>query len=247
MTTKSKTSEKTESKEIANYDEYLAGLAKATTSSEKPSGSSISCKAGVLAYNGEALPDNKLDCIIIASTHTNLFYEGKYDPNNITSPVCFAYSPDGDDMGPHPKASKPQAESCDICPQNQWGSDPNGGKGKACKNSRSLALIPANTSAEELLTAEMAVLKLPVMSVKNWSMYVQKCSALHNRPFFSMQTQIGTVPDQKSQFRVTFRDGERLPMEMVQGVMSIQEKANDLLEHVYEASDAPAAPTNSKI
>jgi hypothetical protein len=130
---------------------------------------------------------------------------------------------------------------------NAWGSSPRGGKGKACKNSRTLAIIPANTSQEEVVTAEMATLKLPVMSVKNWSMYVQKCGALHSRPFFSLKTQIGTVPDQKSQFRITFKDEEALPMGMIEPIMSIQEKAGSLLQHVYEAKEAPEAPTNSKI
>jgi len=242
MTNKTK-----QSKEVVNMEEYLANLAKATTSVEKPSGSTISCKAGVLAYSGEPLPDNKLDCIIVASTHTNLYYEGTYDPNNIASPICYAYSDDGGDMVPHPSAPSPQGSDCASCPKNQWGSSPNGGKGKACKNSRTLAVIPANTTAEEIPTAEMATLKLPVMSVKNWSMYVQKCGAVHNRPFFALQTQIGTVPDQKSQFRVTFKDISPLDFEFIEPIMQVQEKATALLEHEYEQKAPTEAPTNNKI
>jgi hypothetical protein len=238
---------KKESKEIVNMEEYLANLAKATTQSERPSGANISCKAGVLAYNGEPVGDNKLDCVVVATTHANLYYEGSYDPNNISSPVCFAYSEDGSDMAPHPESSKPQGTDCASCPQNQWGSSPTGGKGKACKNGRSLAIIPANTSPEDVVTAEMATLKLPVMSVKNWGMYVQKCSALHNRPFFALETQIGTVPDQKSQFRVTFKDTRPLDFDMVKPIVALKEKALALIEHVYEESKPAEAPANKKI
>jgi hypothetical protein len=231
-----------ESKDLVNMDEFLASLAKEATALEKPAGSSIGCKAGVLSYNGNPIPGNKLDAIIIASTHTNLFYEGKYDPSNISSPVCYAYSQNGEGMKPHPSSSKPQSTACDTCPQNEWGSSPNGGKGKACKNSRALALIPASTKPEEVTTAEVAVLKLPVMSVKNWTMYVQKLSALHQRPPLAMVTQIGTVPDQQSQFRVTFTDLAPLKdMGMVKGLLNKQEQALALLEREYEANEAAEA------
>ena len=66
------------SQEIVNYDEILAQLAKKATKTEKPSTSSIGVRAGVLSYNGQPVPGNKLDCIIIASTHANLYYEDAF-------------------------------------------------------------------------------------------------------------------------------------------------------------------------
>jgi hypothetical protein len=228
------------SQEIANYDAMLAQMAKAAVNVEKPSGSSISVRAGVLSYNGQPAPGNKLDVIVIASTHANLYYEGKYDPSNLTNPVCFAYSQDGENMVPHPKSSKPQGEDCDSCPMNQWGSDPDGGRGKACKNTRSLGLIPAGTPAAEIATAEVAVLKLPVMSVKNWQAYVQKCSALYSRPPLGLVTTIGTVPDQKSQFRITFTDTMPLGMDMVAGILPRIPDVVEILERVYDPNPEPA-------
>lgn len=234
------------SKEIVNYEEQLAAMAKQAVASEKPTGSSISVRSGILQYNGQPIAGNKLDCIVVASTHVNLYYEGRYDPNNITSPVCFAYSETGDgEMGPHPASSKPQHTDCKTCPSNAWGSDPDGGKGKACKNSRSLGLIPMGV--EDIASAEVAVLKLPVMSVKNWQMYVQKITTLFNRPPLGMVTTIGVVPDAKSQFRVTFTDVAPVGKELLPALFSRSQQVQELLEFVYEANvDKPAVNNKAK-
>lgn len=221
--------------EVANYDEMLAKMAKAAAAVEKPSGTAITVRAGLLQYNGNPVAGNKLDAIIVSSVHANLYYEGKFDPNNLTSPVCFAYSPDGENMVPHPASSKPQADTCTGCPQNQWNSDPDGGRGKACKNIRSLGLVPASTKAEDAAKAEVAVLKLPVMSVKGWQTYVQECTNLYSRPTLGVITQIGTVPDPKSQFKITFENKGLLPMDVIMGLLPRMDEITETLQHVYEA------------
>lgn len=226
--------------ELANYDEMLANLAKKATATEAPSSSKISVKAGILSYNGQAAEGNKLDCIIIASTHTNLFYEEKYDSDNITSPVCYAYSEDPDEfpMVPHPKASKPQADDCESCWANQWGSGK--GRGKACKNSRTLAVVPGGVTAEDIATAEVATLNLPVMTVsKMWSPYVHKLSALYQRPPLAMVTTVGVKPDAKSQFLITFDDAGPVDKSLIPGLIARAGTVKALLERVYEPNPEP--------
>lgn len=228
--------------EITNYDEELAKLAKAAVAKEKPTSSTLTVKAGILAYNGTAVAGNKLECIIIASTHANLLYEGKYDPNNITNPVCYAYSEDPDtiELKPHPKSSKPQCETCADCWANQWESDPDGGRGKACKNSRVLALIPAGVTAEDVATAEVATLKLPVMSVnKKWAPYVHKVATLYGMPPLAMKTIVGTQPDAKSQFLVTFDDAGVVDKTLIGGLIKKAGEAKLLLEREYEPNREP--------
>lgn len=226
------------SQELVNYDEILAQLAKKATKTEKPSTSSIGVRAGVLSYNGQPVAGNKLDCIIIASTHANLYYEDAFNPNDIKNPVCYAYSEDPDEveMVPHPKASKPQSDKCSTCPMNQWSSDPKGGRGKACKNTRRLAIIPANTTAEEVPTAELASLALPVMSVNNYSTYVNKLATLFNRPPLAMITTIGTQPDQKSQFKITFDDKGPVDVSLLKPIIDRQAAALKMLEREYDAN-----------
>jgi len=240
MTTK-RSDEETEQKGLVNYDEELAKMAKRAGEIERPSGLSIGTRAGVLTYNGNPCPDNKLDVIVVASVHANMLYEDKYDPNNLTSPVCFAYSEDGEGMAPHPKSSKPQCETCKDCWANQWKSDPDGGRGKACKNTRSLAVIPASTRAEDVPTAEIAVLRPPVTSVNNWMMYVQKCGALYNAPPLALITRIGSVPDQKSQYKITFTDHGVVDRSLLGALFERIPAALEICKKVYDppAEKAP--------
>lgn len=232
--------------EIIDVEALLAGMAKQATKSEKPSSSVISFKSGMISYNKTPAPGNQMDVIIIASTHTNAYYEGKYDPDNIASPVCFAYSPDGENMSPHPKSSKPQHDNCATCPMNQWKSDPNGGKGKACKNGRSLAVIPADTKPEEVLNAEVAVASLPVTSVANFSNYVNKVATLFNRPPLGLITKLKTTPDMKTQFKVLFENMDLLGADMLVPLIKKAELAAPMLIREYEPNVEVASTDNGK-
>lgn len=239
------------SNEVTNYDEELAKLAKKAVATEKPSTSTVSAKAGVLTYNGQPCAGNKLDCIIIASTHVNLYYDEKWDPNNPKNPVCYAYCEDPDAEGavlaPHPKSSKPQSDTCATCWANQWNSDPNGGKGKACKNSRKLALIPAGVTAEDLKTAEVATLTLPVTTVnKMWSPYVHKLATLYGRPPLGMITKLGTMPDIKTQFKITFDEVGPVANELIGGLIAKAGTCKALLEKEYDPNPEPTPEDKEK-
>lgn len=220
--------------EIANYDEMLAALAKKATAIEKPTTSNIGTRAGILTYNGTPVPDNKLNVIIIASTYANLYYEGEYDEKNPTNPVCYAYSEDGENMSPHPKSSKPQSADCASCPWNAWESDPKGGRGKACKNTRRLAMIPADTQLVDLQTAEIATMQLPVTSVKIWAQYVNKISTLFARPPLGVYTTIGSVPDRDTTFKLTFLNGPLVDVSLIMGLVAKADSAQPQLERVYD-------------
>lgn len=233
----------TESTALVNWEERLAEMARDEARKERPTGSNIGTRAGVLTYNGQPVPGNKLDVIIIASTHANLYYDKPFDADNPVNPVCWAYGDDEHGMAPDSNVPNPISDNCDTCPKNAWGSDerPGGGRGKACQNRRTLALIPAATAPSEVPTAEIAVLKLPVMSGNNFKMYAQKCDALHRRPTMAMVTQIGSVPDQKSQFKITFTDVKPVDVSMMQGIFDRASTAIEVIRPAYEAN-AEAAP-----
>ncbi len=235
------------STEIANYEDQLAAMARKAIKTERPSSSTIGIRAGILKYAGQPLADNKLDCIVIASTHANLYYEGSFDEDNLTNPVCYAYSEDGENMVPHPSASKPQHDDCKTCPRNQWGSADKG-KGKACKNSRHLALIPASVTDSDVKDCEIAVLKLPVMSISNWGNYVHKVATLFSMPPLGVTTQIGTTPDAKSQFRVTFKPLAAVEKSMIPPLLARISDTTAILERTYDPNveQEPAAEAKKK-
>jgi len=188
----------------------LAAQAKEAAASERPSLSKISLKAGVVSYAGQPVKDNRLACIILAASYKNALYKGRYDPNNIVNPNCFALSTTDEGMAPDSVVSKPEHATCEGCPNREWGSDPNGGRGKACKETRRLVLLPASVlDAEDPIKAikegELAILDIPVMSVKFYSQYVNILSGSIGLPAWACVTDIFTKPDPKSQFVVQFQ------------------------------------------
>lgn len=188
-----------------NWADRLAQFATEAVKAEAaPTGALVSAKAGVLQWQGQAVAGNKLDVVIIDSMYENALYEGNYDPDNPQSPVCFAFAHDEEDLRPHEKSEKPQSDTCANCAQNEWGTADRG-RGKACKNIRRLAMVSAAPLEAEAITAsEVAFMKLPVTSVKNWINHVNTLAAIDKRPPFAVVTTIGTVPDAKTQFKITF-------------------------------------------
>lgn len=188
----------------------LAEQAKAAAAQERPSVSKVSLKSGVISIGGSPVKDNRLDCIVLASTYRNTFYKGRYDPNNIVNPNCWALSETDQNMVPDEKIEEPVNATCAGCPNAEWGSDLNGGRGKACKETRRLVLIPASVLEDDdpvaaIKTAEMAFLDVPVTSVKNWAQYVNILAGSTGLPVWAAVTEISARPDPKTQFKVEFR------------------------------------------
>lgn len=88
------------------------------------------------------LPDGQkvqeLDVVIVDFATHHKFWEGAFDPKNIAPPACFAIGSNPMKMVPSPNSPLAQATDCQSCGMNQFGSD---GEGKACKNSRVMAVL----------------------------------------------------------------------------------------------------------
>lgn len=190
---------------VASWQEELNQMAVATAAVEKPQGNWVSFKGGQLVIGGSPMKDNKVPVVVIHSVFENQLYANKYNPNDQQPPICYAFGEDDTDLKPHPESAKPQAESCAVCPNNEWGSDPGGGKGKACKNVRRLAMISADDLAlDKVDKAEVAIAKLPVTSVKNWSTFASQVANVLKLPPIAVIVEMSVVPDAKTQFQVHF-------------------------------------------
>lgn len=194
----------------ANRFAALAAQAKEAAALERPNLSKISLKSGVITYGGHPVKDNRLPCIIMAASYKNALYKGRYDPNNIVNPNCFSLSEFDDDMVPDAVVTRPEAESCTGCPMREWGSDPGGGRGKACKETRRLIVLPASVLEDEdpikaIKEGELAIIDIPVMSVKFYSQYINILSDSIGLPAWAVVTDVFTKPDPKSQFVVQFQ------------------------------------------
>ena len=204
----------------------------------------ISLKGGQFNYNNEA-NDGPLDVVILGAIRENAFYTEAYDPNNPQSPVCFALDYDEATMAPPETLETRESETCAGCPLNAFGSDPEGGKGKACKNSVRLALVPADVVSkhgEVDPDVEGARLRVPVMSLKGWSTYASKILKGMHRPLFSVVTALSIEKNERSQFLLNFEPVEGFSIDTTRLLKVRADEAETFLEAVPEAPAAEDKP-----
>ena len=224
--------------DVVDYEAQMAAEAKAVAKTERVSADRFTLQSGILSYMGNPIPDNKMNCIIVSALGENIHYAGDWDPDLIVPPTCYGLGAPGEPMFPHPDIEEPINADCKSCPYMKFKSAPNK-KGKWCKEKRRLAIIPFAESAEELGSGEMAMMTIPVMSVKNWSVYVNLISAKFNRPSWGMVTEVKVVPDPKSQFRVLFTEVAPLPSDHLGAVHGRLEAAVTMLETPYDMNPEP--------
>ena len=256
----------------------LGAAAKEAAAKERPSVSRISLKSGVMAYQGNPVPGNSMEVIIVGGAYRNVWYQGRYDPNNIVNPNCFALADEEADLAAHenvPLDSVPDDDEADSgargdnpracrgCAMGAWGSDPNGGRGKACKQTRRLILLPADVLeaedvVEAILKSEMAILDVPVTSVKNYGNLVNSLSATMNLPVWAVVTTIEVVPNAKTQFQVNFNPVRPAgDAEAIRALMKRRDEALRMALVPYDGvggeadpnagqAQAPAAPAKNK-
>jgi len=200
-----------------SYEDRLAALAKNAVTKEANVGGGqfISFKGGQLSYQGNTIKGNELAVIALDSIYENAYYGDRFDPDNPQPPVCYALGREEDELAPHPDSAHPQSDKCDGCPMNEFGTADNG-KGKACKNTRRIAVIPGDPlDADTIQTAEAAFVRLPVTSVKGWASFVKTVAALDKLPPLGVVATLSTVPDPKSQFKVTWQKAEAVDSELL--------------------------------
>lgn len=196
-------------KALVRWEEEFANMAKETSHGATVSaGKFISTKGGRLKFAGADIPDNELRCVVVGWMHHNAYYDPdeRYDPENPQSPLCYAFATtpaDDGDMEPLDSVPDKQCDNCKECPFNQWESAQQG-RGKACKNMIRLALI-AEDDLENVEDAEVVYLSVPVTSGKNWVKYAVDTREKIKRPLWSLITTVACIPDNASQFKLTFK------------------------------------------
>jgi hypothetical protein len=160
-----------------------------------------------------------LELVIVDFVSKNAFYEGNYDPKNITPPSCFAIGTVPIKMVPSANAPEPQSDSCSSCPMNQFGS---AGAGKACKNSRVLAVLPPdadeNTPIWTLTTSPTAI--------KAFDNYVSGVARTFQMPPISVVTTV-SFDENESYAKLTFSNP--VPNPNLEAHFNRQAEAKDIL------------------
>lgn len=243
---------------VMKWDEELAKQAEIAAGMEANSGVGqfFSLKSGVLSWQDAPLPNNQMAVIILDSIFETTYYEGKYDPDVPQSPVAFAFGRDEKTMCWHensdPEFAGKLCIDSDVC---QWGSS-DVGRGKAARETRRLALIPAGMidqsgkvemfDGDHFASATIGFMKLPVTSVKGYAGFVKQVAGTLRRPPFGIVTKVKVVPDAKTQFKVVFEPVMNVPDEFMADVMARHEEAKVSIDFPYQPFEDAPAPKKSR-
>jgi hypothetical protein len=130
-----------------------------------------------------------LQLVIVDFTSKNAFYPGAYDPKNISPPACFAIGNNIKTMAPSAASPEKQADACGTCPMNQFGS---AGDGKACKNSRLLAVLPPGADEDTPLWT----LATSPTANKGYDAFVSEVARVFNTPPVGVVVTVGFDPNE---------------------------------------------------
>ena len=150
-----------------------------------PSGGGLSFE--VVNEEGDAVPASELQGVILDFYPINAWWAEKFTGEN-NAPDCF--SMDGKVGCGNAEHQIREGQTCVSCPKNQWGSDPDGGKGKACKNMFRVYLLQEGSVFPVLLT-------LPPTSRKNWEGYIQRLTD-RLKLYYSVVTRVKLEKDKNA-------------------------------------------------
>ena len=210
MATKPKTStavavKATTSANLVSIKEAMAlQLADLSNRTQPAAGSSIR----ITQDKQFALPDGTktpgpLQLVVVDFASKNAFYESGFDPKNIVPPNCFAMGSNPLKLTPSAKSPDIQAKDCGTCANNQWGSK---GAGKACNNTRVLAVLPPDADAD----TPMWLLNVSATATKGFDGFVGAVARVFQTPPVGVVVTVGFNPNE-TYAQLTFTDPQINP------------------------------------
>lgn len=222
-----------------NYQEQLAReAAEIAKRIAAPTGDRIRFNSNRSLITPDGSEGETLEVVVIDFLSTNLFYDGPFDRDNPQPPGCFAIGAEPSLMVPSPNSPNRQAETCSSCPNNQFGSAPNG-KGKACKNTRVLAVLPPE--ADE--TTPLWLLNVSPTAIKGFDGFVGAVQRTFEMPPIAVVVEVDFNPAETFA-SLTFSNPQ--PNQNLAAHFARQEEARQLLTVEPDVSSfGQAAPTKA--
>ena len=169
-------------------------------------GAGIASSYGIIGYRGKVWstkyqgketqllrddgdgPRGSIEVIIVksASALSKIFYKGGYVDGANSAPDC--WSTNG--VTPDSAAQNKQHPTCAACPMNAWGSRVTeaGKQGKACSDSRRIAVVPLNDIDNEAMGGPM-LMRIPAASLKDLKAYGDHLNSFQY-PYYAVATRI---------------------------------------------------------
>lgn len=137
---------------------------------------------------------NAIDLVIVRANDsvTKSFYAKPWKPGQEPeAPDCSS----DDGVTPRADSKAKQCDSCAACPKNEWGSYINpqtGGKGKACSDSKRIAVCAPNALKE----GKLYQLQIPAASLRDFAGFIGKLNSIQPAvPYNAVLTRISFDTD----------------------------------------------------
>ena len=237
---------------------YYQQMAQAYAATEQTHNSTVSVKNGVMSVGDQPIPGNQFAAVILDAVRINTYYRSTYNPNSNEPPTCYAIGREDAEMAPHPDMAKdhshfqPQAQQCLGCPLNEFGSNQQTGKGKACGNRRRLIMLLAGTyqqdvngmlhlnpytTAEHYKDTPFLQMSLAPTTLKAWGEFVRSSAAQFQRPFFGMVTRIYLYAHPvHGKEAIGFEPLAEVPQEWAHSIIPRQRQA---MEDIFKGFEPP--------
>jgi hypothetical protein len=185
-------------------------------------------------------PKSSIEVVILSASKavSKVWYEQGYVEGSTAAPDCFS----NNGIAPDAASTKPQCASCALCPMNQWGSrmTPAGKNGKACSDSKRLAVVPVQDLPNEMFGGPM-LLRVPAASLQDLAMYGQKMSQL-GYPYYAIATRIA-FDTAESYPKFVF--GAIRPLTDEEGEIVLGERTNHTVERILSENEFATPPAEA--
>lgn len=156
----------------------------------KPSGDMIRVTQDKYFVLPNGVKDNKpMRLVILDFVSINQFFDRPFKKGEESPPACFAIGTEAEGLIPSANSPKKEAEGCDICPNNAFGSK---GAGKACSNGRLLAVVEDSDNPE----APIRLLKVSATAIKGFDAYVKTIQTQFDTTVVGVTTEVYFDPNQ---------------------------------------------------
>lgn len=131
--------------------------------------------------------DGPLRLVILDFVSVNQFFDRAYKDGEKLPAACMAIGDNPRSMVPLKESPAKQAEACQECPNNEFGSN---GAGKACSNQRLLAVVEPNNNPD----SPIYLLKVSPTGIKAFDSYVSSISTQFESLPISVETEVYFEP-----------------------------------------------------
>lgn len=179
-------------------------------------------------------PRGSIEVVILKAPpfKSKIWYENGYSDGSNAAPDCFS----ANGVTPEASSAKKQSNVCATCPKNVWGSGKEG-RGKACADSKRLAIAPAQDIKNEAFGGPM-LLRVPAASLQDMADFADKMNAL-GYPYYSFITKVAFDP---AESYPKFKFSPERPLTDEEGKLVLELREDKRVARITAESDVPATP-----